>query len=84
MKIRVEEQQRSYTISLPSGLLFSRGAAWLLQHASVKIMGCDLTNLTDDQVKRLFAELRRIKTEYGSWELVEIHTASGKKVTISL
>lgn len=84
MKVRVEDQERSYTIPLPTRLLFSSGSAWLIQHTGLKFLGNDTKELPPEAMKVLFAELRRIKKQYGDWELVEVHSASGQRVTVSL
>jgi hypothetical protein len=41
-------------------------------------------NLPDGALPALCDELRRIKKKYGTWDLVEVETASGQHVKITL
>lgn len=100
MKIRIETNERSFSIPLPTGLIFSGGSAWILQHMCRKHTGDvvkedpdfvlfdfstrDGHELSPDAMKRLFAELRRIKKQYGSWELVDVQSSGGQHIRISL
>ena len=43
-----------------------------------------LENLPPEAAERIVAELRNIKDTYGSWELVEVCSADGENVKITL
>ena len=100
MKIRIETNERSFSIPLPTGLIFSSGSAWILQHLGNKyarasgmddpdfvlfdFSGHEGKEISPDAMKRLFAELRRIKKRYGSWELVDVQSSGGQHIRITL
>lgn len=100
MKIRVETQERCFTVPVPTGLVFSDATVWVACHMGNKcpedvleyvppqarknIPNQAWKELSPQDMKRLFAELRRIKKRYGSWELVEVCSADGQRVRITL
>ena len=84
MKILVEDGERNLAISLPTALLFSSGSAWLLQNTGLKLAGLDKKNIPPQAMKLIFAELRKLKKEKGSWELVNVETADGRQIKILL
>lgn len=100
MKIHVESDEHSFTIPVPTGLVFSNGSAWLFQLIGRKRTGksdvedpdMDLFSFTRRDgsqipaadLKKLFAEIRRIKKKYGAWELVEVSAGEGARVKITL
>lgn len=84
MKIRVETQERSFTVPVPTNLIFSDLTAWIAQTAGVKYSGEALKHIPPQAMKKLFAEFRKIKKRYGSWELVDVQTHDGRRVRITL
>lgn len=100
MKIRVESQGRCFTIPVPTGLVFSDVTAWIMQyignkhtedimvyvpsHARAHMPSQPGKAISPRDMKRLFAELRRIKKRYGAWELVDVRTGDGQRVRITL
>ena len=82
MKIIVTTPEQDIRIGLPTGLIFSRGSAALAQHMAKKYS--PEMNLPDGALPALCEELRRIKKKYGTWELVEVESASGEHVKITL
>ena len=100
MKIYVESPERSFTIPVPTGLIFNSATVRMLQHKWNKSKGKD-HGADDDFVmfdfstrdgkeippkdmKRLFAEIRRIKKRYGNWELLNVQAADGQRIRITL
>lgn len=100
MKIRVENREHSFTVPVPTGLVFSDATAWVAcrmgnkctkdvmeyvpPQAGKNIPKPVVKEISPQAMKRLFAEFRRIKKRYGSWELVEVCSADGQRVRITL
>ena len=62
--------------------------SWILAPYDVKIKpsrAADaVAKISPGAMGKLFAEIRRIKKRYGSWTLVEVNSASGAQVLITL
>lgn len=84
MKIRIQSRERDLTIPLPTNLLFSRGSAWLADRVGRHYAGDAMKDLSARDMEKLFAELRRIKKRYGSWELVDVRSCDGEGVQVIL
>lgn len=84
MKIQIRSNGFPITILLPTNLVFSRSTLWLADHLGRKYAGQELEALPPQTLNALFAEIRRIKRQYGCWELVEIESADGDSVKIRL
>lgn len=83
MKIRIKSANHAFVIPLPTNLLFSRGSAWVVNHMGRQYSG-ELRDIPPEAVDRLFAEFRRIKRKHGQWTLVEVCSAGGDEVTVTL
>lgn len=99
MRIQIKAQGHKFTIPIPTGMIFSRPAVWLALKIARKNVDKDmkyipeiveehtdnvLMNIPDEAVYALCDEIRRIKKKYGSWNLVEVESASGEQVLIRL
>lgn len=84
MKIRVENREHSFTIPVPTALIFSDGIAWIAKLTGKKYVGELMKDVSPKDMKRIFAEIRRIKKRYGTWELVDIERRDGQRVKITL
>lgn len=91
MKIFVKSDGHRLTIPVPTNWLFSKASAWLwlkMMRMFSKITdhyGNDFyLNLPDEAVHAICEELKRTKKKYGKWTLVEVQTADGDEVTITL
>ena len=99
MRIIVKGSGHNIRIPIPTGLIFSKPSVWLYlklarknaSHVKEYIPGeieisadALLTGLPDEAVYALCAEIRRIKRRYGSWELVNVSTADGEEIQITL
>ena len=83
MKIRIAEKAHTFQITLPTGLLFSRFVLRLMLK-SISINGKKVPGLTPETADRLALELKHIKKKHGTWTLVEVQSADGEQVTITL
>lgn len=83
MKIQIKAQDTDLTLRLPTGLICSRGTAWLVLRTCHGHAECP-ESLPPQALPALFAELRRIKKKYGHWDLVEVESADGEYVCIRL
>ena len=84
MKIQIKGAGRNFRILLPDWLIFGRLTVWLANSAGRKYAGEAMEGIRPEAMKVLFAELRRIKKKYGSWELVEVCSADGERVKVEL
>ena len=84
MKIRIKSRQFSFTLPFPTGLIFSKGTARIAVWAMEKNGNDALASLPPESLERLFREFRRIKRKHGRWTLVEIQSAGGEEVIITL
>ena len=83
-------------IPIPTGLIFSKASAWawlkIARKASAQYLpkkigkkaDAVMSNLSDEAVYALCAELMRIKRKYGKWDLVEVESSDGEQVLIQL
>lgn len=82
MKIIVRNQEQNLNLTLPTNLIFSKFILKLVLKNSRHISKID--QIPPQAIDALLDELRRIKKRYGSWELVEVHSADGEFVKITL
>lgn len=80
MKIQIRNGDREQVITLPTRMVLNR---FVLQLA-LKNRKMDLNGFSADAASAVLAELERVKARYGSWELVEVDSADGERVTITL
>jgi len=99
MKIQIKGEGHTIKIPIPTALLFSRPSVWLWlkisrsgtsafreyipEHVEDKT-DAFFSNISDEAVYALCAELMRIKRIRGSWNLVEVEASSGDQVLIQL
>lgn len=90
MKIQVKGDGRNLRIVLPTALIFSKPAAWLYlrmgkyQTENHESDDTSMVHIPDEAMYAVCDELRRIKRKYGSWELVDIESAGGEKIQVTL
>ena len=82
MRIRIRSAEKNLNLILPTRLLFSRPVMKLICLSSRYWDEDYLNNLSPEAIDVLFAEFRRIKNRYGSWELVNVESADGETVQI--
>lgn len=82
MKITVNGNGQNINLSLPTNLIFSKTVLKLVlknnRHAS------KLERIPPHAVDALVDELRRVKKVYGTWDLVEVDSADGEHIKITL
>lgn len=84
MKIRIQSGEKKFTVPFPTCLVFSRGSAWIANHIGRRYAGDAMKEIPPEAMDALFAEFRRIKSKHGSWELVNVQSADGDIVKITL
>ena len=84
MKIIVKTPEHDIRLGIPTALIFSQGSAWLANKLGRKYAPEAMMNIPPEAIPALCAELRRIKKKYGPYELVEVESASGEHVKITL
>lgn len=99
MKIRITGEGHNILIPVPTRLIFSRLSVslWLkfvrkavkendkyLPDSVEEKTDALVFNLSDEAVYALCREILRIKHRYGEWTLVDVQSASGEKVLITL
>ncbi len=99
MKIKLRGEGHSFSVTIPTGLIFSKASVWLylklarkytstaakyIPENSEKMADSLLNNLPEEAVYAICEELRRIKKKHGSWELVHVESANGELVNVIL
>lgn len=99
MRIRVKDGDTNINIPIPTGLVFNRVSVWLWLRFARKMAKHNdkylpdsveastdsfFLNVPDRKVYALCDELMRVKRRYGSWTLVEVQSADGEEVHITL
>jgi len=84
MRIRIKGHGQNRNIILPTGLIFSKGTVWLANHVARKYAADAMKDISPEALDALFAEFRSIKRKHGSWNLVEVESADGETVLITL
>ena len=82
MKIRITGGDHDLNLTLPTKLLLNRYAVKLVCKSD-KLSG-KLEGIPEEAMVRLVAELDQIRKKYGAWELVEVTSADGEIVKITL
>lgn len=84
MRIKARSQDTNVNIQLPTNLVFSKGTVWLANRFGRKYAWDAMKDIPPEALDRLFGEFRRIKRQYGHWTLVEVRSANGEEVEITL
>jgi len=84
MRIRVRSKDTNINIPIPTRLIFSKGTAWLANHFGRKYAGDALKDIPPEAMEKIFGEFRRMKRLDRHWQLVEIDTADGEHIEITL
>lgn len=84
MKIIVRSQEHNIRLGIPTDWIFSRGSAFLAEKLGRKYAPESMAQIPPDAIPVLCAELRKIKKKYGAYELMEVESADGQYVKITL
>ncbi len=77
MRIKVKEKSRwSFRIAIPSWLLLSRLSAFIYSRGD--------HDITYKQAWRMLRAIKAYRRENGSWKLVEVQSADGDQVEITV
>lgn len=82
MKIIVRNQEQNLNLTLPTNLIFSKFVLKLVLKNSRHIAKID--QIPSQAIDAMVDELRRVKKKHGSWDLVEVRSADGEYVKITL
>lgn len=80
MKIRITEGGHDFGLALPTRLVFN---GFVIRMA-LQCAGPEGRKLPPGAVKKIVAEVNRVKQKYGHWDLVEVQSAGGEYVKITL
>ena len=99
MKIRIKSAGRSFSVAVPTSLIFSKASVWLYLRLARKYYSAAakyipensemmaeklLDTMPDEKLFALCRELRRIKRKHGSWELVNVESSNADSVKVNL
>lgn len=84
MKIIVKSGEHDIRLGIPTSWIFSRGSAFLAEKLGQKYAPESMVDIPPNAIPILCAELRKIKKKYGTYELVEVESADGRYVKITL
>lgn len=99
MKIQINSEGRSFALSIPTGLLFSKPMVWMglkfLKKSSVyaaKYVPENaegkterfLSSIPEEAAYAICAEVKRLKKRHGPLELVDVQSSGGEQVKIIL
>ena len=84
MKIHIKSENQNLRFRIPTGLIFSPLVARLGCRYGLQYAGDAMKDISPEALIALFAEFRRIKKKHGSWELVDIESADGGLVKVTL
>ena len=84
MKIRVKDGKHNINLWLPNWLVFGKLTERISVAALKYYVSDDLERIPPEKLSVLFAEMRRIKQKYGSWDLVDVQSVDGTMVKIIL
>lgn len=80
MKIQVRDGGHNFTLALPTRLAFNR----FVIRMALKSAGSECRELPPEAAKKIAAEINRVKRKYGRWDLVEVQSADGEYVKVTL
>ena len=84
MRIRVLNEDTDVNLRIPTNLIIGKTVVKLANTVGRHYAGDALDKIPPEALEVLCAELRRIKKKHGSWELVDIRSADGSIVRITL
>ncbi len=77
MRIRVKEKSRwSFRFTIPTWLFLNRFTAFVISRGD--------NDITYKQAWKLFQEIKAFRRRNGKWKLVEVHSAGGDQVEITI
>ncbi len=83
MKIHIRDGARSFTVALPTRLLFSKTILKFGLKLGKRYSDA-VPDIPSEAVDALCDEIRRIRKKHAAWELVHIQSGDGEQVQIIL
>lgn len=89
MKIHIRAEGHTFWIVLPTRLLLSKSVVKLglrlaRKNASETGKGNAMLSLSDEKILRICTQIKRVKRRSGSWVLVDVRSADGECVKITI
>ena len=84
MKIEAKGRGHNLSLVLPTRMLFSKTVWKIVNSTGRKYAPEALERIPPEAMEAIFTELTRVKKKYGKWELVDIESADGETITITL
>lgn len=84
MKIKITGGGRDLGFTIPNALVLNGITARIACAAARKHAPEAGNTISADTIGKIFAELNRIKKKNGEWVLVEVKSAAGEQVEISI
>ncbi len=84
MRIQIKGGDRNFSIRIPNWLLANPVSVSIAKGAVKKYAPEKANLLTLKNLSPLAAEIKRIKKRYGTWTLVEVQSADGEEITITI
>lgn len=84
MKIQIHTDDQKISFYLPTSLVLNGTLIKFGLRIGSRYAPTELSNISSDAVAALCRELVRVKRKYGSWELVEVLSATEEKVKVVL
>lgn len=78
MRIRIEENERKFSIILPTRIVLSKPVLKFALRFNKEM------DTSAEAVYAVCAELRRFKKKHGHWEFVNFQSNDGLKVTVTV
>ena len=82
MYVRVHTKDIKLTIPVPNALAFNHAVSLIASKALQKSVPS--VQITPKQFDRLWVALREVRREWGKFTLVEVYTAGGEEIFVSL
>lgn len=83
MKIRIRTGEQRISLYFPTWMITSKSMVKLWLRVSKKYSS-EVPDIPPHAIDALCDEMKRIKKTYGTWELVDVQSAGGKQVKITL
>ena len=80
MKIQINNGDHEQAIHLPTRMLLNK----TVLRMAFKNRSTNLNGISSAAAEAVLAELQKVKERYGSWTLVEVESADGEQVKITL
>ena len=84
MRIKIKAKHHNIYLVFPTKLLTGKLALTLAEKYGRRYAAEAMRNIQPQALEALCAEIRRIKEKHGTWELVDIQSAEGEEIYVSL